>query len=185
MHVPVHEKVSRVLEKHTGWIIVPAENRYLSDVQWFAHLAKKHFPATSFFRKPEELDFTPEPDLFHDFFGHMPQMMHPRLARLAHRFGQAFKLAKNKDDIARLWWHTFEFGLIKEAGKVKIFGAGLLSSKDELLHCQNPSLWKPFDFEVIKQTPKAVASVHPQFFVLESIEQLEETLDALSKEESK
>ena len=178
----MREQVSRVLDEHTGWIIVPAESRYLSDEQWFAHLAKKHFPVTSFFRQPEELDFTPEPDLFHDFFGHLPQMVHPRLARIAHRFGRAFQLAKNKDDIARLWWHTFEFGLIREGGKVKMFGAGLLSSKEELIHCQNPALWKPFDFETIKRTPKSAESVHPQYFVLQSIEQLEETLDTLCSE---
>lgn len=181
--IPVRNKISKELLDKIGWVLAAAENRYLSDEQWFNHLAKKEFPVTDFFRQPHEVDFTPEPDLFHDFFGHMPQIVHPRISDLAHKFGLAFQTAKNKDDVARLWWYTLEFGLIKENGKIKILGAGLFSSKEELVHSMNEDLWLPFSFDLIKRTPKAVATVHPQYFVLDSLDELEETLqDLLDKE---
>lgn len=176
--IPDFLENSEKLKQLIDWTLVNAENKYLNDEEWFDHLLEKEFPTTDFIRKPNELEFTPLPDLFHEVFGHLPIFANKEIAELADLFAEAFAIApKNKKHwIARLWWHTLEFGLLKENGEIKIFGAGLISSNQELKHCLDSSRHKPFNFKEITQTPKAVANIHPHFFVMESLDQVRKVL---------
>jgi len=182
--IPDFKELEKKLQQTVGWSLVNAENKYLDDKEWFIHLLKKEFPTTDFIRKPHELDFTPLPDLFHEFFGHLPIFANKEIADLADLFAEAFAIApeSKKQGVARLWWHTLEFGLIKEDGEIKIFGAGLISSHQELKHCLDTSRHKPFNVQEIINTPKTVASIHPHFFVMESIEQVKTALKEFIQE---
>lgn len=178
--LPHKDEISKKIKELTGWKLVSAENKYLTDKEWFEHFRHNRFPVTDFIRKPEELDFTPLPDMFHDFFGHLPFMTNKKFTDLVELFGKAFKLApKNKKHwIARLWWHSIEFGLIKENNEIKILGAGLISSHKEFLHSLRAP-HRPFVLRDVVRTPKATHDIHPQFFVLESWEQLKSMLEDL------
>jgi phenylalanine-4-hydroxylase len=121
------------------------------------------------------LDFTPEPDMFHDIFGHLPFMMLPEYARLEEMFAPAFQRANDdqREDIKRLAWFSTEFGLIRENGETKIFGAGLLSSASELdrvVAGETPLL--RFTIENVIPNEKAIWNFNDQLFVFESIDEL-------------
>jgi len=168
------EELDEKIRKFSDWRIVRAENRYLSDIDWFEHLAKKNWPVSDFIREPEELEFTPLPDFFHDVFGHLAFITNKEFLEISEIFAKAFLKANNewRKVIGRIWWHTVEFGLIRENGKVKMLGAGLISSEKELVHAQNIDRHIPFSIVEAARTPKARADIHPKFFVVESLEQV-------------
>ena len=184
--IPDRNEISKKLNSLHRWIIANAENKYLSDEEWFTHLIKNEFPATDFIRKGDELDFTPLPDLFHEFFGHIPFLANKKIMNIIELFALAFKITpKNKKfQVARLWWHTLEFGLIKENGNVKVLGAGLISSNKEFLHALDINRHLPFNIKNIIKTPKSVADVHNKYFILESLDQLEQELKEWIKNHS-
>lgn len=169
--LPAPEVISARLYNLTGWTLGDAQNAYLGPTEWFEHLAARRFPVTNYIRKPHELDFTPLPDLFHEYFGHLAFFTGQHFADTAQMFGQLYLSAQNERqqlEIARLWWFTTEFGLIREGGALKIYGAGLFSSPGELAHALNPNTPKyPFDIRKVAETPGAAYSMHPAFFILD------------------
>ncbi len=120
-------------------------------LEWFTALTRRHFPITGYTRAQEELDFTPEPDIFHDIFGHQPFMTLPLYTEIFDMFGVAYAKAKTdqqKRDLGRLAWFGYEFGLVRENGELKAFGAGLLSSFSEIQNVNASSVLKrPFRVE--------------------------------------
>ena len=126
--IPLLGSTSRKLQKLGAWKLVKAEQEYLTDAQWRNHFAKREFPVTDYIRKPEELDFTPLPDIAHDYFGHLAFLAVPHYMEIMELFSEAYILthAKRLSETAQLWWNTMEFGLIKQDGKIKLLGAGLV-----------------------------------------------------------
>lgn len=179
--------VSAHIRKLTGWTLGDAQNDYLGPTEWFDHLAARRFPVTNYIRKPHELDFTPLPDLFHEYFGHLPFFTDQYFADVAQRYGDVYQYAATEIQqlaIARLWWFSIEFGLVKENGQLKALGAGLLSSPGELLHAFREDVPKyPFDISQVANTPSAAYSFHDHYFVLESMEHLRFIIDDYAVQE--
>lgn len=181
---PAH--VDRRLQTLTGWRLGEAQNAYLNATDWFEQIADRRFPVTDYIRKPDEIEFTPLPDLFHEYFGHLPFFTNQRFADLAHAFGPLYLAANERQqlEIARLWWFTTEFGLILEGGELKAFGAGLLSSISELDKAFHPTTRRvAFDMHQVTQTPSAVYEMHNIYFVLEDLEQIADVLRSYALQE--
>jgi phenylalanine-4-hydroxylase len=178
--VPRFEIVSEELGKCTGWsvYVVPG---LIDNKPFFQHLANKEFPATTWLRTMEQLKYIEEPDMFHDVFGHVPLLSEPFFAEyLAGLSAIALDHIENPTGVelmARIYWYTVEFGLIKENGRVKIYGAGILSSPGESRYCVGPeAVHVPFDVETIMETPYIKDRFQSQYFVIDSYEQLFQSL---------
>ena len=131
--IPDFEALSDILEAATGWRIVAVAGLVPDDV-FFRHLANRRFPVTNWIRKPEQLDYLQEPDVFHDCFGHVPMLFNPVFADYMAAYGRGGMKALNLGALkllARLYWYTVEFGLIKQGDALKIYGAGIVSSYSE------------------------------------------------------
>lgn len=163
----------------TGWRVVRTKVRYSDAVAWYRHFARREFLVTDYMRTWDELDFTPEPDMFHDIFGHLPFMVLSRYTELQDLFAPAFQCAntEQRENIKRLAWFSTEFGLIEQDGQIKIFGAGLLSSSGEMENVLSGNVpLLPFKLETIFEFDKAIWSYNRQLFVFESLEALKAEL---------
>ena len=136
-------------------------------------------------RKREQLDYLEEPDLFHDVFGHIPLLADPMIADFL--YGLARVAARYIDNenvieaLARLYWYTIEFGLVREGGEVKVYGAGILSSISETQFALSPAANRvPFNLDEVLATPYITDKFQEQYFVLDSMDQLAEILDVLT-----
>jgi phenylalanine-4-hydroxylase len=149
----------------------------IPDEAFFHLLAARKFPVTGWLRKPEEFDYIVEPDVFHDMFGHVPLLFNPVFADYMQAYGagglKASRLA-SCEHLARLYWYTVEFGLIRTPDGLRAYGAGILSSAGELRH----SVTSPepqrigFDLERIMRTRFKIDSFQPTYFVIDSFDQL-------------
>jgi phenylalanine-4-hydroxylase len=144
--------------------------------QFFELLANKTFPAATFIRTPEDLDYLQEPDIFHEFFGHCPMITHQPFASFLQAYGK-LALAVNKEHrmyLARLFWFTVEFGLIKTLQGPRCYGGGILSSKNETIYAVESDipLRKPFDLIEVLRTPYRVDQIQGVYFIIDSFEQL-------------
>ncbi|MHB8628592.1 MAG: amino acid hydroxylase [Aggregatilineales bacterium] len=171
--LPDAPTISARLRKLAGWTLGDAQNEYLGPTEWFEHLNERRFPVTNYIRRPNEIEFTPLPDLFHEYFGHLAFFADPYFADTSQLFGQLYLSAHNERqqlEISRLWWFTTEFGLIRENGQPKLLGAGLLSSPGELAHALD-SKTPRYDFDVrrVAETPSAVYNYHDFYFMVDSI----------------
>jgi len=175
--VPDQAETSKRVEGFTGWRIYNAENEFLGNVEWFSALLRKNFPATSYIRRPEELDFTPYPDLFHEYMGHLPLMTIPSIAEITGLFAQAFFAtpAQLRVGVGRLWWHTMEWGFVLEEGEPKAFGGGLMAGKNDFLDgiAQRKT---PFSVEEAFNTLKTLGNVQEKYFIIESVNSLRQSL---------
>jgi phenylalanine-4-hydroxylase len=134
--IPDFRDINKVLSRATGWSVVAVPGLVPDDV-FFAHLAARRFPAGYWIRKPEQLDYIEEPDIFHDVFGHVPLLMQPRYADYIAEYGRAgLDLAGQPAlaNLARLYWYTVEFGLMQTPAGLRIFGAGIISSAGETVY---------------------------------------------------
>ena len=174
--VPQLDEINARLAPKTGWQsrAVPG---YLPAKAFFACLAHREFPTTITVRPRELMHYLPEPDIIHDIFGHVPLHADPVFAEFLQTYGKA---ALHTDDpyhierLARLFWFTVEFGLIREDGKVKLYGSGLISSLGESEHAlrSNHVARRPFDLDLVCETPFEIDHYQPILYVLESFEQL-------------
>jgi phenylalanine-4-hydroxylase len=182
-NVPPLPSLSKALEKATGWRIARIPG-LLHEKDFFELLAARIFPSTDYLRGRHEIDYTPAPDCFHDMFGHMPMLTEPAFADFYQLFGQAALNARGADrpKLERLHWFTVEFGLIEQPEGRRIFGAGILSSKEEVLHALSDRVdVRPFSTEAITVQDYDVWHLQPILYVLDSFDQLVDSFKSWAK----
>ena len=174
--IPDFDRLSDVLDGATGWRVVAVPGLVPDDV-FFRHLANRRFPATNWIRKPEQMDYLQEPDVFHDVMGHVPILMNPVFADYLQAYGRgglkALRLGA-LPTLARLYWYTVEFGLMHTPEGLRIYGSGIVSSRSESVYClESP---KPkrvaFDLMRIMRTDYRIDDLQDIYFVIDSFEQL-------------
>jgi phenylalanine-4-hydroxylase len=174
--IPRFEEVNERLYKATGWELVGVPG-LIPEVPFFTLLANRKFPVTDWIRKPEEFEYIVEPDIFHDLFGHVPLLFNPVFADYVQRYGQGGLKAQGLGScemLSRLYWYTIEFGLIREAGQLRAYGAGILSSSGELAYSvQSPEPQRiPLALERTMRTRYKIDTYQQTYFVIDSFEQL-------------
>ena len=174
--IPKFDEVSRQLRAATGWEIVAVPG-LIPDDAFFTHLANRRFPVTVWLRRPDEFDYIVEPDVFHDFFGHVPLLFDRVYADHLYEYGKGGLKAMRLDAVkmlARLYWFTIEFGLMHTTRGIRAYGAGLLSSGGELAYCVDDPRPRrlPFDLERIMRTEYQIDRYQDTYFVIESFEHL-------------
>jgi len=174
--IPRFDAVSNNLMRRTGWEIVPVPG-LIPDEAFFTHLANRRFPVTVWLRRPDEFDYIVEPDVFHDFFGHVPLLFDRTYADHLYEYGKGGLKAMRLDAVkmlARLYWYTIEFGLINTRLGIRAYGAGLLSSGGELKYCvEDPKPRRlPFDLERIMRTQYIIDRYQENYFVIDSFDHL-------------
>jgi phenylalanine-4-hydroxylase len=191
--------INEYLRPLTGWQsrAVPG---YLPAKGFFACLARRDFPTTIVVRPKDKMDYLPEPDIFHDVFGHVPLHADAVFAEFLQTYGKAALHAgsQHTEALARLFWFTVEFGLIREDGRLKIYGSGLISSHGESEHALTapepprgvhlgPSDTsgrlerRPFDMDRVIATPFEIDHYQPVLYVLESFEQLRDAMNSYAE----
>jgi phenylalanine-4-hydroxylase len=176
--IPDFDAVNARLEKLTGWRVVGVPG-LIPDAVFYDHLAHRRFPVTVWIRKRSEIDYLVEPDLFHDFFGHVPLLSNPVFADYMQRYGQrAMEAGAHIDLLARLYWYTVEFGLIRTPAGLKIYGAGILSSASEVKHAIEGYVERlPFEAATVMRRSYVIDKLQNTYFVLEDFRQLFEAAD--------
>ena len=174
--IPKFDQISKKLRAKTHWEIVAVPG-LIPDEAFFTHLANRRFPVTVWLRKPEEFDYIVEPDVFHDFFGHVPLLFDRVYADHLHEYGKGGLKAIGLDAVkmlARLYWYTIEFGLIRTPAGVRAYGAGLISSGGELAYCVADAAPKRLDFDLEKalRTDYLIDRYQSSYFVINSFAQL-------------
>ncbi|MEE8203751.1 MAG: phenylalanine 4-monooxygenase [Alphaproteobacteria bacterium] len=174
--IPEFERLSDVLDRATGWRIVAVPGLIPDDV-FFGHLANRRFPATNWIRRREQMDYLQEPDVFHDLYGHVPLLLNPVFADYLQAYGRGGLKALGLGalhNLARLYWYTVEFGLVKTPRGLRIYGSGIVSSKGESIYCLEDA--KPnrvaFDLMRIMRTNYRIDDFQECYFVIDSYEQL-------------
>jgi phenylalanine-4-hydroxylase len=180
--IPNFERMSEKLRALTGWTVVAVPGLVPDDV-FFDHLANRRFPAGNFIRRPDQLDYLQEPDVFHDVFGHVPMLTDPVFADYMEAYGRGGQRALGLGrlaNLARLYWYTVEFGLMQTRDGLRIYGAGIVSSRTEsLFSLDDPSPNRlGFDLERVMRTPYRIDDFQQVYFVIPSLEHLlEKTLE--------
>ena len=176
--IPRFDDLNRVLRASTGWELVGVEG-LLPELTFFDHLANRRFPVTWWIRKPDQLDYIAEPDLFHDLFGHVPLLLNPIFADYMQCYGKGGVKAhaigpEALVNLTRLYWYTVEFGLIAAPEGLRIYGSGIVSSKGESIHClEHPAPNRiGFDLERVMRTRYRIDTFQKTYFVIDSFEQL-------------
>ncbi|MEO7200878.1 MAG: phenylalanine 4-monooxygenase [Dokdonella sp.] len=176
--IPRFEQLNDVLKKGTGWELIGVEG-LLPELDFFEHLANRRFPVTWWLRKPEQIDYIAEPDLFHDLFGHVPLLLNPMFADYMQAYGRGGVKAHGISsdaltNLTRLYWYTVEFGLIRSAEGLRIYGSGIVSSKGESIHCLESAAPNRIGFDLprIMRTRYRIDSYQKTYFVIDSFEQL-------------
>ncbi|MEO5829715.1 MAG: phenylalanine 4-monooxygenase [Rhodanobacter sp.] len=176
--IPKFAELNKVLRASTGWELVAVEG-LLPDEVFFDHLANRRFPVSWWIRKPDQLDYLSEPDLFHDMFGHVPLLLNPVFADYMQAYGRggmkAFAIGPNAlMNLTRLYWYTVEFGLINSTDGLRIYGAGIVSSKGESIYSLDSAAPNRigFDLERVMSTRYRIDTYQQTYFVIENFEQL-------------
>ena len=174
--IPELGELNERLNGRTGWQVVAVPGLLPDDI-FFAHLAARRFPAGNFIRRSDQLDYLEEPDVFHDVFGHVPMLANPAVADFMQALGEAGLDALASGSIhrlARLYWYTVEFGLAREDGQLKMYGAGLASSFEEAGYCLDSALprRRPFDLETVVRTRYRSDALQQGYFVVDSFDRL-------------
>lgn len=179
--IPPVEEINARLQPLTGWQSRPVPG-YIPAKGFFACLSRREFPTTIVIRPKDSIDYLPEPDIFHDIFGHVPLHADPTFADFLQTYGRAALYTDDDEQterLARLFWFTVEFGLIHEDGRNKLYGSGLISSPGEAKHALTSSEVerRPFDLETVCNTSFEIDHYQPILYVLESFEQLREAME--------
>ena len=175
--IPDFERASDALEKLTRWRVVAVPALVPDDV-FFDHLANRRFPVGQFIRTPQQLDYIEEPDVFHDFFGHVPMLAHPVFADYMEAYGKGGQRALSEfgqlKNLARLYWYTVEFGLIEKPEGLRIYGSGIVSSRAESIYAvESPSPNRiHFDLERVMRTDYRIDDFQESYFVIGSFDEL-------------
>lgn len=176
--IPRFDDLNVVLGAATGWQLVGVEG-LLPELDFFEHLAHRRFPVTWWIRRPEQIDYIAEPDLFHDLFGHVPLLMNPLFADYMQAYGRGGVKAHGIGpqalvNLTRLYWYTVEFGLIDTPQGLRIYGAGIVSSKGESLYCLESAAPNRIGFDLtrVMRTRYRIDDYQKTYFVIDSFEQL-------------
>lgn len=176
--LPDLKAVSARLKPRTGWQSTPVSGFLPADA-FFEMLAARMFPTTTWLRARESMEYTPEPDIFHDVFGHVPMHAHPVFANFLQHYGKIcaglMKDPEALERMGRLFWFTVEFGLIRQDGGVKVYGSGLISSHGECSRvlaggCEV----KDFDLDAVLNQEFDTGAMQPVLYAVESFEQIYE-----------
>jgi phenylalanine-4-hydroxylase len=183
--IPDFGETNRILSSSTGWTLEVVEG-IISESDFFDLLAQKRFPATTWLRKMNELDYLPEPDMFHDVFGHVPLLIDKQFSDFFEAFGKLGVKYKNESQIVqmlgRIYWFTIEFGLIKQQNKLQIYGAGILSSHGESKYSlSDEPKHLPFNATTIMQTHFENDKIQDKYFVIDSFKQLYESMPLIQQ----
>jgi phenylalanine-4-hydroxylase len=174
--IPDFRETSEILKNLTGWEVVAVPG-LIPDLPFFKLLSERKFPAGNFIRRRDQLDYIQEPDVFHDLFGHVPLLAHPVFADYLEAYGKgglrahSFGAIKN---LARLYWYTVEFGLMRTAKGPRIYGAGILSSSGESVFSLEDDSPNRIGFDLMRvmQTSYRVDDYQPTYFVIDDFQQL-------------
>ena len=174
--IPDFGRLNERLGALTGWRIV-AVPQLVPDAVFFDHLANRRFPAANFIRRPDQLDYLQEPDVFHDVFGHVPLLTDPVFADYMQAYGEGGLRALgfgSLHNLARLYWYTVEFGLMESPDGLRIYGAGIVSSRTESIFAlESASPHRiAFDLERVMRTPYRIDDFQQIYFVVPSLESL-------------
>ncbi len=174
--IPKIDQTSCALERSTGWRLV-AVPVLIPDAAFFEHLSQRRFPVTRWLREPAELDYIAEPDIFHDFFGHVPMLFDPAFADYMQAYGLGGLKAARLDALkmlARLYWYTVEFGLLKTGSGLRIYGSGILSSGGEVVHAIDSARPRRlmFRLERVLRTDYHIDRFQDTYFAIESFDRL-------------
>ena len=176
--IPRFDDLNAALADTTGFRIVGVEG-LLPELDFFDHLATRRFPVTWWIRRPDQIDYIEEPDLFHDLFGHVPLLMNPVFADYLQAFGRGGVKAHALGPdalmcLARLYWYTVEFGLIREQDGLRIYGSGIVSSSGESVYSVESAAPNRigFDLERVMRTRYRIDTFQKTYFVIDSFEQL-------------
>ncbi len=178
--LPNLQVISARLEPRTGWNATPVSG-FLPAPAFFEMLAARRFPTTTSLRSRESLEYTPEPDIFHDVFGHVPLHAHAVFGDFLAHYGRTcagIQEAGMLEKLGRLFWYTVEFGVIRQRGEIKVYGSGLISSHGECLnvitgHCAIHD----FTLDEVVNTPVKVDELHKLLFAIGSFDQIYEAMD--------
>jgi len=183
LEIPDLARVSDFIRARTGWDLVAVPG-FIPDEAFFKHLAARRFPVSVWVRRPDEMDYLVEPDLFHDFFGHVPMLLQPVFADYLAAYGTKGMEAVACGALprmARLYWYMVEFGLIDTPAGLKAYGAGMLSSRSETLYSvespQPHRIW--FDLTRVMRTEYMIDTFQKTYFVVPNFDAL---FDALSQD---
>ena len=177
--IPNLAEVNKRLGPRTGWNATPVSG-FLPPDAFFEMLAARQFPTTTWLRGRDSLEYTPEPDIFHDVFGHVPMHAHPVFADFLQQYGKVCAALSDKNDLermGRLFWFTVEFGVIRQDGEVKLYGSGLISSHGESTHViQGESLGGPeirdFNLDQVLDQQFIVSEMQKVLYAVESFDQI-------------
>jgi phenylalanine-4-hydroxylase len=174
--IPRFDAINRKLGVATRWQLVAVPG-LLPDITFFEHLANRRFPVTVWIRDPEEFDYIVEPDIFHDFFGHVPMLFNPVFADYMQAYGRGGTKAHELGAIemlSRLYWYTVEFGLIDTPKGLKVYGAGILSSGGEISYCVESREPNRIGFDLLRimQTRYKIDTFQETYFVIRDFKQL-------------
>ncbi|MDT7535836.1 phenylalanine 4-monooxygenase [Sphingobium sp. SA2] len=174
--IPDFDELSERLMNLTGWQVVAVPG-LVPDRLFFDHLANRRFVAGRFLRTPDQIDYLSEPDIFHDVFGHVPLLANPAFADYMQAYGQGGLRADGLgaiDRLARLYWYTVEFGLLRQGDDLKLYGAGIVSSHGESIYAlDDPSPNRlGFDLKRLMRTRYRIDDYQQSYFVIDSFEDL-------------
>ena len=174
--IPDFRALSEVLLQHTGWQVVAVPG-LVPDEVFFEHLAHRRFPAGQFIRRPDQLDYLEEPDVFHDVFGHVPMLMNPVIADFVQAYGIGGLRARQLgvlQHLARVYWYTVEFGLVQQKDGLRIYGSGIASSFTESVFALDNASPNhiAFDLERVMRTQYRIDDFQETYFVLHSLDDL-------------
>jgi len=174
--IPRFDTVNRKLGEATGWQLVAVPG-LVPDLVFFDHLAHRRFPVTRWIREEHELDYIVEPDVFHDFFGHVPMLFTSVFADYMQAYGRGGLKAERLGGLewlARLYWYTVEFGLIRAPSGLRSYGAGILSSPGEVVHAVTSEKPRRVAFDLIRvmRSRYRIDAFQETYFVIDSFDQL-------------
>jgi len=174
--IPEFARINEELTRLTGWSVVAVPGLVPDDV-FFEHLANRRFPAGRFIRRADQLDYLQEPDIFHDVFGHVPMLTDPVFADYMQAYGEGGRRALGLgrlQNLARLYWYTVEFGLLETPAGLRIYGAGIVSSRSESLFALEDPSPNRLGFDIVRllRTPYRIDDFQQTYFVIPSLQAL-------------
>jgi phenylalanine-4-hydroxylase len=177
--LPNLKSVSGRLAPRTGWNSTPVSG-FLPAPAFFEMLSTRRFPTTTWLRSIDSLEYTPEPDIFHDVFGHVPMHAHPVFADFLERYGRVCATTSDPavlEKLGRIFWYTVEFGVIRQHNEIKVYGSGLISSNAERRNVIDGNcVIRDFSLDEVLNTPVIVNELHSLLFAVDSFDQIYEAM---------